>query len=74
MFDYLAIGVDEFTDFVIEEDDATLAETTRWMVVALVLTGKNFSHRALFQQMQNAWTPCLFRESSYCTMCWVLRS
>jgi hypothetical protein len=55
MFDYLAIGADEFADFAIKKDDATLAETTRWIVVARVLTDKNFGHVALFQQMQNAW-------------------
>jgi hypothetical protein len=55
MFDHLAIDESEFDDFVIEEDEATIKASTRWMAVARVLCGKKFSHEALFQQMQIAW-------------------
>jgi hypothetical protein len=57
MFDHLAIDESEFDDFVIEEDEATIEASTRWMVVARVLCGKKFSHEALLQQMQIAWNP-----------------
>jgi hypothetical protein len=57
MFDHLAIEASEFDDFVIEEDEATIKASTRWMAVARVLCGKKFSHEALFQQMQIAWNP-----------------
>jgi hypothetical protein len=36
MFDQLAIDESEFDDFVIEEDEATLLASTRWMAVARV--------------------------------------
>jgi hypothetical protein len=55
MFDHLAIDESEFDDFVIEEDEATIEASTRWMAVARVLCGKKFSHEALLQQMQIAW-------------------
>jgi hypothetical protein len=57
MFDQLIIEDTEFDDFVVDEDEQSLLEGTRWMAVARVLCGKKFSHEAMFQQMQNAWNP-----------------
>jgi hypothetical protein len=57
MFDQLVIEEAEFDDFVIDVDEEVLLEGAKWMAVARVLCEKNFSHEALFQQMQNAWNP-----------------
>jgi hypothetical protein len=66
MFDQLALDEEDFHDFVIEEDDAALEESTRWMVATQVFMNKKFSHHALLQQMQNAWN--LVREISIRTV------
>jgi hypothetical protein len=57
MFDRLEINEDEFDDFVLEEDDVDIVESTRWLAVAPVNCGKGFSHEALIQQMRFAWNP-----------------
>ncbi|KAM0840031.1 hypothetical protein ACQ4PT_059934 [Festuca glaucescens] len=55
MFDRLEIAEEEFDDLVLEDDDAELQESTRWLAVARVQCPKTFSHEAFFQQMRNAW-------------------
>jgi hypothetical protein len=49
MFDQLGLDEADFDDFVIDDQEEMLFEGTR--------CSKNFSHEALFQQMQNAWNP-----------------
>jgi hypothetical protein len=57
LFDQLGLEEADFDDFVIDDQEEMLMEGTRWMAVARVQCCKNFSHEALFQQMQNAWNP-----------------
>ncbi|KAM0861002.1 hypothetical protein ACQ4PT_046180 [Festuca glaucescens] len=57
LFDQLELGDEDFDDFVIDDEDAEIAENTRWLAVARVVCPKKISHEALFQQMQTAWNP-----------------
>jgi hypothetical protein len=57
LLERLDLGVEDFDDFVIEEEDPVVAESTRWLAVARVHCQKRFSHDAFTNQMQYAWNP-----------------
>jgi hypothetical protein len=56
-FDQLDLNEEEFEDVVIDEDDPEIQESTRWLALARVHTGKTFSQSAFYKDMRAAWNP-----------------